>query len=536
MKADRKGEHPSVILARRFVETALRARQFAEGERLPALRQLARRARVSPASMLRALHLLQADGAVTIVKNHGTYAGLPEDRLRPGDAETLERPPREKWQRLRMRLEQDVYGGRYPKGLELPSLRELAPRYGTSPPTLRKAMISLERAGVIEPHGRAYRVPRPAQQPGQAAVLFTAIIPPEDADLWFRRDRYLELMASLHRACAEANLRLLVSSYHPRHGFRWRHDRSRGGSADELRDLTLRAHLAWAPNLPERDLQRFCADLSGLHHRAKPPKVGTREAPLAIFDGARGVPMSLPRSREYASTRIFSTARKRSGEHVARYLLAAGHRRIAFLSACHSEPWSKDRLFGLRQACEAAGFPDAVRAFTVAAHDDLSEKPELPQALAREEAAMGNELLGLETGLEAASYGWMGVPLRQAFELFRMASRTGYSLHEAVERLRAWGPTAVVGANDVMALTAMHQLRRHGVRVPEDIAFVGFDDDKHAADGNLTSYNFNMPHIAASMLQYVLAPEKAAAADRDGSVECQGILIERASTPPLRPA
>jgi DNA-binding LacI/PurR family transcriptional regulator len=389
-------------------------------------------------------------------------------------------------------------------------------------------MASLERAGVIEPRGRMYRVPRPAQQPGQAGILFTAWVAPGEADLWFRRDRYLELLAAMHRACAESNLRLLVSSYHPRHGFRFRPERA------GLRDVTLRGHLVWAPTLAERDLARLCADLAGLHARAKPPRVGTREAPLAIFDGARGTPMSIPRAREYACARIFSIARKRAGEGVARYLLAAGHRRIAFLSACHAEPWSKDRWTGLRQACEAAGFPDAARAFTVAAHDDPSEKPGLPPALAREEAALGAGLAALEAGLAREGHAWLATPLRQAYELFRQGSRTGYALAEAVERMRAWGPTAVVAANDAMALTAMHQLRRSVPRGAGDIAFVGFDDDKYAADGNLTSYNFNMAGIAGSMLQYVLAPEKAPAADRDGAVECQGILIERATTPPAR--
>jgi DNA-binding transcriptional regulator YhcF (GntR family) len=544
MKAD-KDNHPSVRLARRFVEYALQSRRFADGDRLPPLRQLAKKARVSPAAMLRALHLLAAEGLVSIVKNHGTYAGRPEDRVNilDPDALSLEKPPREKWRRLRVRVEQDVYSGRFPKGADLPSLRELAPRYGTSPPTLRKAMTALERAGILEPHGRAYRVPRPAMVPGQAGVLFTACVAPEEADLWFRRDRYMELMACLHRACAEANLRLIVSSYHPHHGFRWR--AGRAGAEAELRNITLRGHLAWAPTLSERDLARFCADLAELHVRpnagaksSKPSRqvhVGAREMPLAIFDGARTAAMAVPRSREYSSTRIFSIARKRSGEQVARFLLANGHRRIAYLSSCHLEPWSKDRLSGLRAAGEAAGFPEAIKAFTVQARDDLADKPELAPALRAAEAGLGASLGHLEGGLSKDAQAWLAMPLRTSLDLFRAASRTGYALLEPLERLRAWAPTALVAANDVMALTAVHQLRKQGLRVPEDLAVVGFDDDKYAADNHLTSYNFNMANIAGSMLRYVLAPEKAGGAGKDGAVECPGILIERGSTPTRNP-
>jgi hypothetical protein len=62
------------------------------------------------------------------------------------------------------------------------------------------------------------------------------------------------------------------------------------------------------------------------------------------------------------------------------------------------------------------------------------------------------------------------------------------------------------------------------------LAFIGVDDDKYASEYGLTSYNFNMAHIAQAMLRYVLAPEKAAPADRNGAIECPGVLIERAST------
>ena len=42
-------------------------------------------------------------------------------------------------------------------------------------------------------------------------------------------------------------------------------------------------------------------------------------------------------------------------------------------------------------------------------------------------------------------------------------------------------PTAVVAANDMMALGAMAELRALGVRVPEEVSVVGFDDIEFAA-------------------------------------------------------
>lgn len=42
-------------------------------------------------------------------------------------------------------------------------------------------------------------------------------------------------------------------------------------------------------------------------------------------------------------------------------------------------------------------------------------------------------------------------------------------------------PTAIVAYNDLMAIGAMRAIRRHGLRVPEDVSLVGFDDVAFAA-------------------------------------------------------
>jgi DNA-binding LacI/PurR family transcriptional regulator len=42
-------------------------------------------------------------------------------------------------------------------------------------------------------------------------------------------------------------------------------------------------------------------------------------------------------------------------------------------------------------------------------------------------------------------------------------------------------PTAVIGYNDLMAIGAMRAIRRAGLRVPDDVSLVGFDDVAIAA-------------------------------------------------------
>ena len=57
--------------------------------------------------------------------------------------------------------------------------------------------------------------------------------------------------------------------------------------------------------------------------------------------------------------------------------------------------------------------------------------------------------------------------------------RSGY---ERTRELLATGiPEALFAANDMMAIGALHALHEHGLRVPEDVAVVGFDDTDCAA-------------------------------------------------------
>jgi len=42
-------------------------------------------------------------------------------------------------------------------------------------------------------------------------------------------------------------------------------------------------------------------------------------------------------------------------------------------------------------------------------------------------------------------------------------------------------PDGIFAVNDNIAMAAMHVIREHGLRVPDDIAIVGFDDEPHAA-------------------------------------------------------
>ena len=116
-----------------------------------------------------------------------------------------------------------------------------------------------------------------------------------------------------------------------------------------------------------------------------------------------------------------------SGSRMAvEHLIRLGHRRVATITGPLSMASGEDRLTGYRQALEAHRIPV-------------------------------QEALIVEGDFTEAS-GAMGM-----------------------QRLLSDSPTAVFAASDTMAIGAVKALREAGLRVPEDVALVGFDDIPVAA-------------------------------------------------------
>lgn len=116
---------------------------------------------------------------------------------------------------------------------------------------------------------------------------------------------------------------------------------------------------------------------------------------------------------------------RQGARYIAAHLTSLGHSRLAILGG-PAELWTAEqRLAGYREAIAAAGLdPDAVPLFT----GDYR----------------------MESGERLAADALAG---------------------PAAER-----PTALICANDLMAIGALSYCRRAGLRVPEDVSVVGFDD------------------------------------------------------------
>lgn len=128
-----------------------------------------------------------------------------------------------------------------------------------------------------------------------------------------------------------------------------------------------------------------------------------------------------------------------AGGHAAtQHLIELGHRRIAYLSDCLDEPFnftsSRDRLTGYQQGLQAAGIPFRPDYHVQGEHGRVEARRLAAQLLARPDR-----------------------------------------------------PTAIFAASDTQALGVLEAARDAGLRVPEDLSVIGYDDIEIAEYLGLTT-------------------------------------------------
>jgi DNA-binding LacI/PurR family transcriptional regulator len=92
-------------------------------------------------------------------------------------------------------------------------------------------------------------------------------------------------------------------------------------------------------------------------------------------------------------------------------------------------------------------------------------------------------IVGWREPLEAAGVDWDAVPVGSA------AGRAGDTGYEAAAQLldRAERPTAILCLSDVLAFGVMRAAAERGIRVPQDLSIVGYDDVPEAGSSALTT-------------------------------------------------
>lgn len=176
------------------------------------------------------------------------------------------------------------------------------------------------------------------------------------------------------------------------------------------------------------------------------------------------------------------------GAYVAtRHLLTLGHRRIGFAGAPGGHQWVQERITGYTQALNAADITRQARWIWKPAS---SERLPMPQDGA------------------------------DAFKHFFSLPKTRR-------------PTAIVAANDVVALGLLDAAHRQGLSIPADLSIVGFDNNPGALLAGLTTIERPTEALGEAIARVTLerlaeGPQAAAVTHR-----LRPILIERATAGPL---
>jgi LacI family transcriptional regulator len=172
------------------------------------------------------------------------------------------------------------------------------------------------------------------------------------------------------------------------------------------------------------------------------------------------------------------------GELAVRHLLDNGHRRIAFVGGPLSIGQVADRHAGAERAARAGkGEVTAI---------------ETEAMTAAEGRGAGQRLLGIP----------------------------------AAER-----PTAAFCANDLLALGLLQELVQRGVRVPEDLAIVGYDDIEFAETATVPLSSIRQPRhrLGRTATELLLRERSEGPAHRHEQIRFEPELVVRASSAPHSP-
>lgn len=203
--------------------------------------------------------------------------------------------------------------------------------------------------------------------------------------------------------------------------------------------------------------------------RAHVQACAERGAPLVVVDPASHAPEGVM---------SIGATNWRGGRQATDHLLELGHRRLAFIGAPESSTPGAERIAGFRMALQAAGV-------------DPDTAPVLAGGF------------GYDDGVAARS------------------------LLEAPSR-----PTGIFAASDAVALGVIEAARQAGLRVPEDLSVVGFDDSYTAVLSSPQLTTVRQPLVQMGRLAIRAAVSAVRGDAPTPPVELATVLVERGSTGP----
>ncbi len=328
-----------------------------------------------------------------------------------------------RYRELEQYVRDKIASGAWGPGHQLPTERELATMFGVSRITTSRALLELQKAGlIVREQGRGTFVGRPLEQPESGAIARPAMDMPtranfaglnvvamvlpdtavdsgfkmiEGAEKWLRQHHY-RLLSSVSDFSLEREAELIHSLLQ-----------------DGVSNLILYPIDSEATTKVVTEVQRQ----------------GMR---VVIIDRRlNNTPMPFVGSDNYGA-----------GYQITKHLINVGHRLIAFASGD----------VGL-----IASVADRFRGYCT---------------------ALTEERLPVDPGLvvNAGQIGWWSARTPQGASLENEREQVAEKTLDYLFGLKSDRPSAVVAANDRLALMIIRVATRRGIKVPDELAVVGFDN------------------------------------------------------------
>jgi LacI family xylobiose transport system transcriptional regulator len=230
----------------------------------------------------------------------------------------------------------------------------------------------------------------------------------------------------------------------------------------------------WLESVLRRRPSGVIAVFSGLTE-PQHEQLARHEIPLVLLDPADAPARNVP---------SVSAGNWNGGLTATRHLLELGHRRIAIITGPDSALASRARLDGYRTALDMAGVP---------------VDPEL----------IGRGDFLIEGGLA------------ESHRMLRLPDR----------------PTAIFATNDGQAIGAYHAAHRLGLRIPDELSVVGFDDmpSMRWAIPPLTTIRQPFIEMAAAATSMLLALAQGEPPPQSRVELATELVVRESTAPPPRP-
>jgi DNA-binding transcriptional regulator YhcF (GntR family) len=517
-------KRPQVQKAINFLKQGFSQGLF--GRKLPSIKTLATGADVSFVTMWKAINILRHDVTFsnlskTLTAKNDVINKTSQNILESSSADSnfqFKENYEPLWQKSLSRIKQDILTGRFSPGTLLPSRKELESMYNISYPTLKKVIEILCEEKIIMPHQRGYIV-SPLTKSESSSRIVAIGCGWEDGTLWMdHQDKnYFRILES---ECIQSKIALDIVVY-CQHNDKIAFIDTITKKPYDLSKNNILSFILIIANLgiqPEDVLKRLIIE----------------KKPIAVLDVVGGWEIPSQLFNNYYVQLFTVTMSITPPKKIAQYLLNLGHKNIAFFSPFHKAEWSKQRLKGIAETYNEAGYKNNVKTFVLdkyAFQWDYLQSGYNSEKDVKEIVNEYNKWKKYTNSEFFRKFGHISYNISKYLTEWNCA--TGEIYHQMIslfkEALKDKEITAWVMANDYTATLALDYLKEIKVSVPEDISLISFDNTLDAMEYRITSYDFNLNGIVSIMLRYALWPSSVVTHRTKSIIEVDGAIIDRRS-------